>query len=150
LELIENRLFNYVSCKLAENVSDPIFLPWDQKISLKNNEYNQKFSSLTNLIYRNEKKIRQYLKDKSLLKYQREYHCIFRNKPHVLSPIENLTISKISINNDAIGSVFSTLLDEDIKFRDALDKNNKSIKLETFAKIQQLLKSSDRVLRKNA
>lgn len=149
LDKISNRLSNYISNKMSEDVSDQEYLSWEQKISMKSHEYSQKFATLSNVIIKNEKKIKSYLTDKALVKYTKAYERTLRYKPHILSEEVNKAISKISINNGAVGSVFSTLVDEDIKIPDALDKNNKPIAIPTQSKVHELLKSEDRVLRKN-
>jgi oligoendopeptidase F len=107
------------------------------------------FIGVTNSIIKNKNKINVYLRNKELNDYQRAYDLIFKDKPHILSDENNKAINKISINNSAVGSIFSTL-EQDIKFEDALDSKNKPHKLITNTDVVKNLKNKDRVLRKNS
>jgi oligoendopeptidase F len=117
---------------------------------MKGHEFSKKFSGLVNTVLENEEKIRKYIsQDPYLKQYERSYELLFKTKKHILDKKENQLISKISINNSAVHSIFSTLTTTDIKFNDVVDGKGKKVELSTMAKVFTLLKSKDRILRKN-
>ena len=149
LEIITNRLTNYVSNKLNQNLIDPKFLGLQQQLSIKANIFSQKISDYDNIIIANKEVIKKYLKDKELCEYTRVFDHIFRYEPHILKPEHEQILSKLSIYSSGIEHVYNTLTNIDIKYGDAKDKNNKSVKLVTRSDIGKYLKSHDRILRKN-
>jgi oligoendopeptidase F len=106
-------------------------------------------SNYNQIVIKNESKIRQYLKDSQLKEYQREFELTFRNKPHILSDDEQKVLSTMGIINGGFATIFSTLNDTEVKFRDAIDSKNKKIPLKTIADVMQNLKSKDRAIRKS-
>ncbi|MDR2653818.1 MAG: oligoendopeptidase F [Mycoplasmataceae bacterium] len=149
-ENISNRLSNYISNKVNEDMSNQEFQAWEQKLDMKGHEFSKKFSGLVNTVLENEEKIRKYIsQDPYLKQYERSYELLFKTKKHILDKKENQLISKISINNSAVHSIFSTLTTTDIKFNDVVDGKGKKVELSTMAKVFTLLKSKDRILRKN-
>jgi oligoendopeptidase F len=74
---------------------------------------------------------------------------LFKEKKHILSSSDNALLSKISINNPAVHSIFSTLVDGDIKFDNVVDAKNKLHELPTSSAVFLNLKSNDQILRKN-
>lgn len=148
-EKISNRLENYISNKKNEDMSDQNIQAWEQKLDMKRNEFSQHFSGFTNMLIENEEKIKEFLQDKQLQEYHRSYDMIFSRKQHILSKEQNQLISKISINNSAVHSIFSTLTTQDIKYADALSSSKKKIPLPTMSSVFTYLKNPDRELRKN-
>ena len=149
LEIITNRLTNYVSNKLNQNLIDPKFLGLQQQLSIKANIFSQRISDYDNIIIANKVVIKKYLKDKKLCEYTRVFDHIFRYEPHILKPEHEQILSKLSIYSSGIEHVYNTLTNIDIKYGDAKDKNNKPVKLVTRSDIGKYLKSHDRILRKN-
>lgn len=148
-EIISNRLSNYISNNYQEDLSNPKWISYIQKLQVKANEYSVKLSGYDNVVLKNEKLIRSYLTDKSLKEYQRAFDLIFKTKKHLLSDVEEKLLSKVSITNGGVDSAFSTLTDNDIKFKDAINSNGKNVSIKTVADVSKLLKSNDRSLRKS-
>ncbi|MBP5256747.1 MAG: oligoendopeptidase F [Mycoplasma sp.] len=149
LEIIENRLSNYVSNNLNIDLVDTKWLGLSQKINMIDNKISSQMSDYANIVIKNKKIIKTYLKDKNLKKYQKEFDHIFRTEPHILQPNVEKALSKISLANHGIAHVFSTLTDSDLKFQPAKDKNGKLNQIITISDVIKYLKSNDRVLRKN-
>lgn len=147
-EIISNRLMNYISNNYQEDLSNPKWISYSQKISTLANEYAQKTSDYENIVLKNEKKIRSYLKDKSISEYQRVFDLIFKTKKHILSEKEEKLLSKISRINGGFETIFNTLTDSDIKFEDAKNSKGKKVPLKTMADVSKNLKDKDRELRK--
>lgn len=147
---VSNRLMNYISNHSAENLSEQKWIGWMQKISFDANEFNKKLYVYSNLILKNEKKIRSYLQDPKLKSWVREFELHFKTKPHILDDKSEKIMANLSADSGSVGDVFTTLLDSDVKYEPAKDSKGKSHPILTSADFVKLLKNHDRILRKNA
>jgi oligoendopeptidase F len=116
---------------------------------MKSHELSKHFVGLSNKVIEHKTLIRKYLQDKSLKEYTREFELFFKEEKHILPKQESAVLNKISINNGAVHSIFSTL-EQDITFEDAKDSKGKKHKLITQSDVNINLKSNDRTLRKNS
>ncbi len=150
VELIENRLYNFISNKLNEELTNSQWLGLLQKFNKYSNIFHVRTSNYVNLVIANNKKISNYLNEDSELKqYKREFELIYRLKTHILSQEQEKVISKLGILGSSISDIFTTLTDNDIKIDDALDSKGKIYKINTQSDVSRLLKNKDRTLRKN-
>lgn len=148
---IENKLFNYISNKLNEDLSNKEMINWNQKLSNKLSDLQLNFSNEINIILENKSLIKSFLNnDLELKKYERFFQLIFREENHKLSDKEEELLSKLSscLSSD---SIFSTLVDSEIKLLPIFDSNKKEKKLKSITEIDYILENSnDREFRKNA
>ncbi|WP_033160011.1 oligoendopeptidase F [Mycoplasmoides alvi] len=150
LQLLSNRLINYVSNNLNENIADSKWNGWSQQITIESNQLGQKLSNLSNDIIKNKKQIKEYLKLPKYKEYERDFYLSFRNEKHILTNEEEQVLSKLSILNHASEDIFDTLTRSEIQFEDAISSKGKHYKIKTLSDVAPLLKSSDRKLRKSA
>ena len=148
--ILTNKIFNYISNNLNEDTANPTWLSWSQKLRNDAQSYSEATSDEENIIIDNEKKIREYLKDPRLKEYIRLYELLFKNKKRILSKKEEKLLSQLSKTSSGFEDIYSSVVDTTIKYADVKNKNNKKVKLESMAKVYKCLKSSDRILRKNA
>ncbi|MGL5630558.1 MAG: oligoendopeptidase F [Mycoplasmoidaceae bacterium] len=146
---IVNRLTNYIYNNFQENNKDIKWNEWIQKIQFVIQEYSKNTSSQNNIIIENESKILEYLKDKRLSQYVRGYKLLFKNKHRILSEKEEKLISELSVICQGFESIYSSIVNSTIKYLPAKNNSGKEIKLESMAKVFELLRSKDSVLRKN-
>ena len=147
---LSNRITNYLTNNYQEDLVNPIWNAWLQKLNIQSVEFNKVFSNYDNLIIQNKAKVQQYLTNPLIQEYQTEFNRIFRYENHLLTEKEELLLSQISLYNGGIDDVFSTLTDGDLKFSDAKDENNNSIQIKTQADVFKNLKSHDEQLRKTS
>lgn len=148
---LANRLSNYISNHHNEELNNPTWIGWEQKLLHDVMIFAQKLSKESNLIIKNEKVIRSYLKDEKISAWNRKFELIFKNKKHILDNKSEGLLSKLSADGNAVGDIFTTLTDSDLKFADAIDKNKKHHKINTFADVIKCLKNNkDQALRKSA
>ncbi|WEK83163.1 MAG: oligoendopeptidase F [Mycoplasma sp.] len=150
IKCLANRMTNYVNNKHHENLIDPTFLGWRQKISQTFNELSNQMADYHNVIIKNKNIIRKYLKAPDLKIYSRGFELIFRDEPHTLSPEVEKALDKASNADGGVYQAFVTLTDSDLKFKDALDSKKKAHPIKTATDAFIYLKNKDRTLRKNA
>lgn len=150
-EKLANRLLMYVVNHNSEELDNPVWIGWQQKIVHIANELALKSSNWTNLVLENENKIRAYLKDPKIKEWTREFDLIFKNKKHVLDKKSELLLTKVAPATAGINDIYTTLTDSDLKFDDAVDSKGKPHKILTVSDAIKLLREpKDRALRKNA
>lgn len=147
---LSNRLHNYLTNNHQENLSDPKWIGWLQKLSNQTIEFNKIFSDYDNVVIANKEKINNYLKNPLIQEYQRTFDLIFRFAKHLLSKENELLMSQISIYNGGIDDVYSTMTDNDLAFADATDSNGNKVKIATQADVFKNLRSQDEQLRKTS
>ncbi|MEF9985446.1 MAG: oligoendopeptidase F [Malacoplasma sp.] len=147
---ISNRLINYVSNNLNEDVNNEKWISWSQKISNEMQELSKKTSSSANIVIKNKSKVLKYLNNPILKDYVREYDIFFKSQKHILSPKEEKLLSTQSIIDDGFEEVYSSLVDGTITFDSVKTSTGKTIKIKNSAEFSKLLISKDRTLRKNA
>lgn len=145
--ILSNRLFNYIHNNLNEDVINPKWISWSQKISNEANELSTRLSDYEIRVIKNKKIIQDYLKNDSVKQHQRAFDLIFKSKPHILSEKEEKLLSKIDIYTDGFETIFNTLTDSEIKFDDATNSKNKKIPLKTISDVMINIKAKDRKLR---
>lgn len=147
---ISNHLVNYISNHLNEDTKNQKWIEWSQKLSNEINEFSKNTSDTSNIVLKNEKKIREYLKDPDLHEYVRDYEIFFKNKKRILPEEQEKLVANLSTINDGFENIYSAIVDSTIKYEPAKDKNGKLIQISSMAKAIKLFKSTDVVLRKNA
>lgn len=150
LEILSNRLMNYVTNNMNEDIANPKWISWSQKLRNKDQEFSQPFSDFSNRILANEPKIRKYLENKQITEYKRMFELVFKTKPHLLSDDLELLKTKLSAFDHGFDEIYSTLLDNDLKYADAKTSKNKVVKIHTMADVFKNLKSKDHELRKTS
>ncbi|GAA5414964.1 oligoendopeptidase F [Ureaplasma ceti] len=149
-EKISNRLFNYLSNNMNEDLANPKWISWSQKLSNDLVSYNQLMSDYNNLVIEHEDFVKQALQDPELQEYQREFDLILRVKPHVLSKESELLLATVTRADDGFEDIYSSLTDNDLKFKNAQNANGDAVTLATQADIFKNLKSKDRELRRTS
>lgn len=148
---IENRLINYISNKINENLSNKEMLNWGEKLSIEETKTSLIFANQKNIILENEKKILSYLKEKDLADYTREFELIFREKKHKITEKEEELLTRLSPTLGSNSTIYEILSYSEIELMPAKNEKGKQIKFESISDIHYILeKNKDEELRKNA
>lgn len=149
-ETLSNRLYNYISNNQNEDLSSPVWNSWMQKLSNDGIEFSKLMSNYSNLVIKNENKIKDYLKNSMISEYKREFDLIFKEKPHLLSDEQEKMLAQLSRYNGGFEDIYSSLTDNDLKFEDAINSNGEKVEIKTQSDIFKNLKSMDRKLRETS
>lgn len=150
LEVVSNRLYNYISNNLNTNVVDQTWNGWMQKFTASYYELSSALSGYNTTIINNESKVRSYLEDSSISAYTKKFEAILRYKPYTLNERESQLYTLLTRQNGGFHDVYSTFTNNDMEFAPALDSKNKKHIINNEADAFMLLKNKDRTLRKNA
>ena len=146
---VSNRLTAYIFNHNNEDLSNSQWIAWMQKLNYDTTLFAKKLSNYNNNVIKNKQKITSYLKDKSLALWKREFNLIWKTQPHILSDQNELLLTKLSADSNAIYDIYTSLTDADLHFDNANDKKGLMHKINTLADANKLLKHTDRILRKN-
>lgn len=146
---ITNRLNAYIFNHNNEDLANSKWIGWMQKLSYDSTLFAKKLSCYNNNVIKNKQKISSYLNDKSFIQWKREFELIWKTQTHILSDDNELLLTKLSADSNAIYDIYTSLTNADLHFDNAKDKNNSLHKINTLADASKLLKQADRVLRKN-
>ena len=149
-KILDNRLANYVSNNLEENLGNAKCIANNEKYSTLVSKFSIETSDFTNRVIKNESKIRIYLEDPKIEDYSRYFELIFRQKPHTLSDSEEALVSQLAHPLSGYGDIFRTLTDNDLKFADAITSDGVKKPVDNFITGYTYLKEKDRELRKTA
>lgn len=148
--IINNRINNYVSNKLQENLIDDEMISWSQKLEHEHYRVAKAFVNFDNIVIKNKDLINIYLKDPRLTKYQLEYDELWRFENHTLNEEQQKILTSVGRFSGGFGDIFDTLLDSDMKYQDGLNHKNQKVCFKNQVDIYVALKAKDRVLRKSA
>lgn len=150
MSVLSNRLYNYVSNNANLDVTNPTWIGYSQKMRNDSNNYNVVTSDYENRVLENMDKVQAYLKDSEVQAYQRSFDLIFREKPHILSKVEEKLLAELSHADGGVSEIYEALITSDIQYQPALDSHQQVHEIKTLTDAFLLLKSRDGVLRKNA
>lgn len=146
--LLFNKISNYISNNISTNVVDPKFNKIYQELQFKFFEMSKKLGSEENRIFKNEEKLREWLKDERLKIHKRSLEYILDSKKHKLSDDIEDFLTKTSRADVNADEVFSILNNSELDYGFAISKTGKKTKI-SIANRMKLLKNSDESVRKS-
>lgn len=149
-QITSNRLFNYLSNKHNEDLSDNQWFSLMQEIQTKSIPFMQAMSSFSDEAIKNKRNIIQFLKDPDLAEHRRSYELIFKYEKHDLPPDIKSFSATYSPLSSSFNSIFTIILSKELKARNIKDSNNQKYELHNYAAFIKTQTDSDRTLRKNA
>lgn len=149
-DLLLTKLYMYVANNLNTDLSNKDYNEMmGQLVSLSSILEEEDSFVESELLSYSEDYINQLIKDKRFSNHKFYLKDLLRDKPHVLSEKEEKLLSGVGNFSGDSGDVFDSLTDVDFKFNDVKDEKGKKHTL-TQATYALLMRSQDRVLRKNA
>lgn len=145
--ILANKLFNYISNNISVNVISPKFNKLQNELEFKLFEYNKRLGSETNRFFKNESKLREWVKLSSFQNYKKDIIFALDGKKHKLSNEIEEFIKKISRAEISAVDVFNVLYNSELNYKKAISTSGKKTKI-TLANRTHLLKSNDELVRK--
>lgn len=147
---LSNRLMNYLTNNQQEDISNPIWISWIQKVTNQAIEFNKLFSDYENKVIAHKTTIEKYLQNPLITEYKRSFELLFKDEKHLLSKESELLLAQINIYSNSNDDIFSTLTENDFTYKDAIDSKGNIIKINTQADVFKNLRSKDETLRKSS
>jgi len=153
-EHVERMLTNvvtYARLKHDENTKDAVYQTLVSRVESLSSEYGEMTAFFApELLAGDYKTIEQFMNDSSdLRRYAFYFETLFRSKPHIRSEeVENI-LAQTEEMASGPSNTYGMLLNADMVYEDAIDKDGKSHPLSNGSYIP-LMMSDDRMLRKDA
>ncbi|AEG72348.1 oligoendopeptidase F [Mycoplasma haemofelis Ohio2] len=145
-----NRLFNYLSNKHNEDLSNNEWFSLMQEIQMRSIPFMQKLSDFSDRVIKNKERILEFLQDPELSEHKKSYEDIFRCEKHELPPVVKKLLATYSPLASSFNSIFTLLMDKEIQVKPAKDSNRKSHIISNYSEFIKTQTDPDRVLRRNA
>ncbi len=148
LDLVSNKVFNYVSNKLNQDISSPKYKKMYDDLSFKEFELSEKMGSEINRIFAHEDILKEWIKKPELKNHVKSIQGSLEQKKHKLSDEIEEYISDSARGDISAEQVFSIITDSELDYGYAISKNGEKTKI-TDANRVKLMKSKDEEVRKS-
>lgn len=151
LDKMLNDVYAYAMYKSDEDTANPKYQALLDKVENVMAVIASKlaFSSVEIMQIEEDALLSFYKEEKALLVYKRSLDDARRSKNHILSEKEEALLASASEMGNAAGNISNMMLNADMSYEDAIDKNGKMHMLSNGTYIA-LMQSEDRILRKSA
>lgn len=145
--ILLNKINNYISNHLSINVVDKDFNKLSEEINFKFFNYQKKLGSETNRIFKNEKKLKEWIKLKEFKNYKKDLEFILSQKKYKFDDKIEEFIQRTSRAEVDAHEVFSILTNSELNYGYATTSKGKKIKISP-ANRSTLMMSKDEEIRK--
>ncbi len=145
--ILFNKVSNYISNHISVNVVDPHFNKLSEELNFKLYNFQKKMGSETNRIFKNEKKLREWIKLKEFNNFKKDIEFTLDKKKHKFDDKIEEFIKRISRADVSAEEIFSIITNSEMDYGFAVSETNKKIKI-TPANRSQLMLNKDESIRK--
>ena len=145
--ILFNRVSNYISNNISINVVDKEFNKLSEELSYKMFNFQKELGSETNRIFKNEKKLREWMNLKEFKNYKKDIEYTLEQKKHKFDDKIEEFIKRISRAEVNAHEIFSIITNSELNYKEATTSLNKKIKI-TPANRMTLMMSKDERVRK--
>jgi oligoendopeptidase F len=150
LSLHTERLYVYANMKHHEDTAEPVYQALSDKSKKLSVEIGEALSFITpEILSLSDEKLQKFIDNPELAEYKHTLEEMLRQKPHILSKLEEGLLAQVGSLSQAPGTIFSMLNNADLKFPKVKDENGQEVEL-TQGRYIQFLESENREVRKNA
>ncbi len=145
--ILFNKISNYISNHLAVNVVDDKFNKLSEELNFKLFNYQKELGSETNRIFKNEKKLREWMNLKEFANFKKDIEFTLEQKKHKFDDKIEEFIKRVSRADVDAHEIFSIITNSEMDYGFAIDSKNKKTKI-TPANRSQLMLNKDEKVRK--
>lgn len=145
--VLMNKISNYISNNISINLVSPEFNKLSNDLNYKLFEFQKKMGSETNRIFKNEKKLKEWIKLDEFKFFKKDIEFNLEQKKHKFDDRIEEFIKRISRSYVDTYEIFSVITNSELDYKFATSKNGKKIKI-TPANRQSLLLNKDEKIRK--
>ncbi|WP_022935619.1 oligoendopeptidase F [Mesomycoplasma moatsii] len=147
ITVLFNRVSNYISNNLSINVIDKKNNQLNEDLNFRFFNYQKKLGSETNRIFKNEKKLKEWIQLDEFKNFKKDIQFTLTKKKHKFENNIEEFIKRISRAEISAYEVFSIITNSELNYDYAISSKNKKIKI-TPANRMQLMLNKDEQIRK--
>ncbi|MBD5423208.1 MAG: oligoendopeptidase F [Mycoplasma sp.] len=147
ISILFNKVSNYISNNISVNVVSEQFNKLSEDFNYKLFLYQKELGSETNRIFKNEDKLKEWIKLKEFKDFKKDIEFTLEQKKHKFEDQIEEFIKRISRANVDAHEVFSIITNSEMDYGHAISSKNKKIKI-TPANRSQLMINKDENIRK--
>ena len=144
-----NKIYSYANRNYDSDTTNVEYQKMVGEVNDLANNYALATSFVNPLIFDNENKLEEYLKDKELSKYRRYFDEILRYKSHTFDTEKEKLIANFSNILDSSDNAYFKLTDTDMVFPNIKDEEGNEVEL-TESNYSKFIKSKDRDIRRDS
>ena len=146
--ILFNRVSNYLSNHISINVIDPKFNKLNDELSYRLFNYQKELGSETNRIFKNEKKLKEWMNLKEFENFKKDIEFTLEQKKHKFDDKIEEFIKRVSRAQVDAHEVFSIITNSELDYKYATSSKGKKIKITPANRIT-LMKNKDESVRKS-
>ena len=143
--ILMNRISNYISNNLSTNLISPEFNKLSNDLQFRLFEFQKKYGSETNRIFKNAKKLTEWIKLKEFQDYKKDIEFTLEQKKHKFEDKVEEFIKRISRADISAYEVFSIITNSELNYKEATSSNGKTIKITPANRTTLLLNKDPKI-----
>lgn len=143
--ILMNRISNYISNNLSTNLISPEFNKLSNDLQFRLFEFQKKYGSETNRIFKNAKKLTEWIKLDEFKDYKKDIEFTLEQKKHKFEDKVEEFIKRISRADISAYEVFSIITNSELNYKEATSSNGKSIKITPANRTTLLLNKDPKI-----
>lgn len=143
--ILMNRISNYISNNLSTNLISPEFNKLSNDLQFRLFEFQKKYGSETNRIFKNAKKLTEWIKLDEFKDYKKDIEFTLEQKKHKFEDKVEEFIKRISRADISAYEVFSIITNSELNYKEATSSNGKTIKITPANRTTLLLNKDPKI-----
>lgn len=143
--ILMNRISNYISNNLSTNLISPEFNKLSNDLQFRLFEFQKKYGSETNRIFKNAKKLTEWIKLDEFKDYKKDIEFTLEQKKHKFEDKVEEFIKRISRADISAYEVFSIITNSELNYKEAISSNGKTIKITPANRTTLLLNKDPKI-----
>ena len=143
--ILMNRISNYISNNLSTNLISPEFNKLSNDLQFRLFEFQKKYGSETNRIFKNAKKLTEWIKLEEFKDYKKDIEFTLEQKKHKFEDKVEEFIKRISRADISAYEVFSIITNSELNYKEATSSNGKTIKITPANRTTLLLNKDPKI-----
>lgn len=147
ITILSNKIHNYISNNISVNVVSDKFNKLNEELEFKFFEYSKKIGSETNRIFKNEKKLKEWINLDEFKKFKKDIEFVLKQKKYKFDDSIEEFIKKISRADINAYEIFEIITNSEMDYKYAVSSKRKKIKINP-ANRMKLMMDKDEMIRK--
>ena len=143
--VLMNRISNYISNNLSTNLISPEFNKLSNDLQFRLYEFQKKYGSETNRIFKNAKKLAQWMNQPEFSDYKKDIEFTLEQKKHKFEDKVEEFIKRISRADISAYEVFSIITNSELNYKEATSSKGKTIKITPANRTTLLLNKDPKI-----